>query len=249
MEIKLNSDFAFVGADSHILGYIGETNARTINFAGLSVDGADFYKMQIDYPDNVSYEVDITAGSYTVDGSLLRMPCKVKCQILACKSDGDKYTLVKKSNTFTLDVKKSLSEEAIPTYEQSVDALEQILNLGNSAEKSAEQAKEYTDTAEGYMKSAESYANSAEKSAEQAKNSADNAEKSAENSEKSAQQSAGYAEQAKASAETAQTAETGAKGYAESAEKSANEASESAKLAEQAMEIATHLPFAEEVEW
>jgi hypothetical protein len=243
MEIKLNSNFSFVGSDSHILGYIGETNARTINFTGLTVDGADLYKMQIDYPDNVSYEVDITSGSYIVDGSLLRMPCKIKCQILACKANGDSYTLVKKSNTFTLDIKQSLSEGAIPTYEQSVEALDKILSYESTAEKWAEKAEQAAQEAQAATEEVTDTANTATtqindtlaQSEETIKGYVQETEKNAESASKSAKSVQGVLDEASKSAEKAEAAK--------------DTVLEAAERAEKAASIAEHLPFAEEVEW
>ena len=114
-----------------MIGYVGETNARTIIFNGLSVDGADSYSMVIDYGDGENYEVDITDGTYTVDGSVLKRAGSVACQILAKKAnaDGTSYTLVKKSNMFTLIIGKSIEGEPapIPTYEQALSILDNII--------------------------------------------------------------------------------------------------------------------------
>ena len=130
MNIKLN-DAYFAKPDTRILGYMGEHRARTITFEGLAVEGADRYKLRIEYKDFVSYEIDITEGSYLIDGSILRSIQTVKCQIYAVKSTEDGYELVKKSQIFYLDIRPSLKGEPvpIPTYEAAQEYLDQILDL------------------------------------------------------------------------------------------------------------------------
>ena len=100
-----------------ILGYVGETNARTITFSGLSVSGANSYSMIIDYGDGENYEVNIVDGVYTVDASVLKRPGLVNCQVLAkaLSEDGATYTIVKKSNIFALNIGKSIDTGAIHT--------------------------------------------------------------------------------------------------------------------------------------
>ena len=129
MIIDLNADF-YAKPDTHLLGYVGETQAREIAFNGLSVDGADFYKMRLTYSDGVTYDVDITSGKYIIDGSLLRIIGNVKVQILAYAVSGEQYSLVKKSNIFLLYVKPSLGGEPapIPTYEEALEALDKLNN-------------------------------------------------------------------------------------------------------------------------
>lgn len=119
-----------VRISSLTLGYVGETNARTITFSGLDVVGAEIYKMRLKYPDGVEYDVQIKDGKYIVGGSILRMPCEVQAQILACKAVGDTYEFVKKSNVFKLEVKPSLGDEPapVPSYEETLELLELLNN-------------------------------------------------------------------------------------------------------------------------
>lgn len=138
MTISLNSHYE-VTTDFKIIGYVGETNARTITFEGLAVEGAERYVMRIEYPDGISYEIEIIDGSYTVEGSVLREECRIKCQILALKANGDQYTLVKKSDVFTLNIKRSLEGEPapVPTYEallSLMETFEQKLVVANFGE-------------------------------------------------------------------------------------------------------------------
>lgn len=127
MRLILNSNYAMT-ADTLTLGYVGETNARTISIANYIIDGADMYKLRFGYADGVTYDVDVTGGTYTIDGSVMRNGGYVGLQLLACKLTDDKYQLVKKSNIVTMRICDSLSDDIapIPTYEQSVEALEKV---------------------------------------------------------------------------------------------------------------------------
>ena len=134
MKIRLDNKFnAF--PNKTILGYVGETNARTITFSGLSVSGANSYSMIIDYGDGENYEVNIVDGVYTVDASVLKRPGLVNCQVLAkaLSEDGTTYTIVKKSNIFALNIGKSIDPGAIPTYEQATSAVEKLIQINPNA--------------------------------------------------------------------------------------------------------------------
>ena len=52
MKILINKDYK-VTSDFGNLGYVGETNARTITFEGLDVECADSYKKRLDKLDKV----------------------------------------------------------------------------------------------------------------------------------------------------------------------------------------------------
>ena len=134
--IKLSSTYRVLHIDEPILGYIGEHNARTITFENLSVEGADHYRLRIEYTDRVSYEVEISEGSYTVTGSLLRSVQKVKAQIYAVKTDENGYELVKKSNIFHLVILPSLrgTPAAIPSFEASKSYLDEIMGYVDRGE-------------------------------------------------------------------------------------------------------------------
>ncbi|MDO5125231.1 MAG: hypothetical protein Q4D35_02505 [Ruminococcus sp.] len=113
-----------------LLGYVGETNARTIEVTQPEVEGADTYRLRFKYGDDVVYDVPIVDGVVTVTGSLLREVGEIECQWLATKSDGENYDLVAKSNIFKVNIDKSISDDIapIPTYEQAVEVLDRILN-------------------------------------------------------------------------------------------------------------------------
>ena len=97
MRINISKDYKAT-ADCDLLGYIGETNARTIEVEQPEVERADCYRLRFEYPDGVVYDVPIEDGRMTVGGSLLRESGHVKCQWLATAADGDNYRLVAKSN-------------------------------------------------------------------------------------------------------------------------------------------------------
>ena len=52
MKIMLNASYS-ARADFSCIGYVGETNARTITFEGLDVECADSYKKRLDKLDKV----------------------------------------------------------------------------------------------------------------------------------------------------------------------------------------------------
>lgn len=99
MHIKLNEDYNVV-VSTALLGYVGETNARPVSFEGMEIDGADRYVLTIDYGDSVTYEVDITGGTWTPTADILRSAQTVSCQIAAKNLSGDEYILVKNHEFF-----------------------------------------------------------------------------------------------------------------------------------------------------
>lgn len=255
--MRINVDSRYnAKPDFLMVGYMGETNARTITFEGLEVDGADLYKMQIKYADGNIYELDITDGSVTLGASVYRQAGYVTCQILACKSVGDTYTLVKKSNLFRLKIGASNEQGGIPTYEQSIEALDKVLAYESQSKEYAERAEQAAsraedaqadisvkaqtvadnadkaarsaDTAVQSANKAEQMSASAEQSAASASKSADTAGIAADNADTSAQTASTAAEQAKSSADTAAGYSTTAGGYARTASESADNAANSA---------------------
>lgn len=134
MTINISKDYR-ASPDCELLGYIGETNARIIEVEQPEVPGADTYKLRLDYGGVLVFEVPIEDGVIPVSGSLLRKSGHVKCQWLATAADGDSYKLVAKSNVFILRVEGSISDEIapVPTYEQSVKALDKVLTSESTA--------------------------------------------------------------------------------------------------------------------
>lgn len=186
MTITLNADYD-VTLSTALLGYVGETNARPVSVEGLTVDGADRYVLTIDYGDGVTYEVDITGGQWTPTADILRSAQTVSCQIAAKKLSGNEYILVKKPRIFRLRIGAAIGDNAVPSPDVSMDALDRIDAIGRQTHADMQTAVTAADTAT---------------------TAANNATKSATNAEKSAgtaTQAASLAETAKASAETSAT--------------------------------------------
>lgn len=216
MTITLNADYD-VTLNTALLGYVGETNARPVSVEGLTVDGADRYVLTIDYGDGTAYEVDITDGTWTPTADILRSEQTVSCQICAKKLSGDEYILVKKSRIFRLRIGAAIGDNAVPSPDVAMDALDRIDAIGKQA---------HAD-----MQTAVTAAETATTSAEDAKKSATAAGVSVD----TATQAASRAETAKAAAETsatqADTAMQGAETARTEAVKSQNDAKVSAAQA------------------
>lgn len=211
MTITLNSDYD-VTLSTALLGYVGETNARPVTVEGLTVDGADRYVMTIDYGDGVQYEVDITGGQWTPTADILRSAQTVSCQIAAKKLSGEEYVLVKKSRIFRLRIGAAIGDNAVPSPDVSMDALDRIDAIGRQAHADMQTAVTAAETAT-------TMANNAAKSATAAGVSADTAE-----------QAASRAETAQASAETSATQAEAARQGAETARAEAVTAQNAAKI-------------------
>ena len=211
MTITLNADYD-VTLNTALLGYVGETNARPVSVEGMEIDGADRYVLTIDYGDGVQYEVDITGGQWTPTADILRSAQTVSCQICAKKLSGDEYILVKKSRIFRLRIGAAIDDNAIPSPDVAMDALDRIDAIGRQT---------HAD-----MQTAVTAAGTATTMAESAKKSATNAEKSAD----TAEQAASRAETAKTAAETSATQAETAKQGAETARQQAVTAQNAAKI-------------------
>jgi hypothetical protein len=211
MTITLNADYD-VTLSTALLGYVGETNARPVSVEGMEIDGADRYVMTIDYGDGVTYEVDITGGTWTPTADILRSAQTVSCQIAAKKLSGQEYILVKKSRIFRLRIGAAIGDNAVPSPDVAMDALDRIDAIGRQAHADMQTAVTAAETAT-------TAAENAEKSATTAGVSAD-----------TATQAASRAETAKTSAETSATqAETAMQG-AETARAEAVKSQNSAKI-------------------
>ena len=216
MHIKINEDYNVV-VNTALLGYVGETNARPVSFEGMEIDGADRYVLTIDYGDGVTYEVDITGGTWTPTADILRSAQTVSCQIAAKKLSGQEYILLKKSRIFRLRIGSTIGDTAIPSPDVAMDALDRIDAIGRQTHADMQTAVTAAETAT-------TAANNATKSATAAEKSAD-----------TATQAASRAETAQASAETfatqADTAMQGAETARQQAVKSQNSAKVSAAQA------------------
>lgn len=129
MKIKINNNY-HISISSKLLGYQGETNARTIEFEQPVVEGADSYRLRLQYSDNTVYDVPIVDGKLTVTGSLLRETGEIECQWIATKSNGDTYDLVAKSQVFGLIIDSSISDDVapIPPYELAKSVSDKVLS-------------------------------------------------------------------------------------------------------------------------
>lgn len=182
MVIRLNENYEAT-LNNALLGYIGETNARPVSVEGLTVDGADRYVLTIDYGDGVQYEVDITGGTWTPTADILRSAQTVSCQIAAKKLSGDEYILVKKSRIFRLRIGAAIGDNAVPSPDVSMDALDRIDAIGRQAQSAAETATTMANNAAKSATAAEKSADTAEQAASRAETAKTAAETSAAQSE------------------------------------------------------------------
>lgn len=158
MVIRLDENYNAMTSTA-LLGYVGETNARPVSVEGMEIDGADRYVLTIDYGDGVTYEVDITGGTWTPTADILRSAQTVSCQIAAKKLSGDEYVLVKKSRIFRLRIGAAIGDNAVPSPSVAADALDRIDAIGTqvaadrkAAETAAQTAQAVADSLpEDYM--------------------------------------------------------------------------------------------------
>ena len=198
MTITLNTDYD-VTLNTALLGYVGETNARPVSVEGMEIDGADRYVMTIDYGDGVTYEVDITGGTWTPTADILRSAQTVSCQIAAKKLSGQEYILVKKSRIFRLRIGAAIGDTAIPSPDVAMDALDRIDAIGKQAHADMQTAVTAAETATTVAENAKKSATAAEKSADTAEQAASRAE----TAKTAAETSATQADTARQGAETA----------------------------------------------
>ena len=166
MTITLNTDYD-VTLNTALLGYVGETNARPVSVEGMEIDGADRYVMTIDYGDGVTYEVDITGGTWTPTADILRSAQTVSCQIAAKKLSGQEYILVKKSRIFRLRIGAAIGDTAIPSPDVAMDALDRIDAIGTQVAADRKAAETAAQTAQSIADSLpEDYITAVDKIAE-----------------------------------------------------------------------------------
>lgn len=198
MRIKINEDYNVV-VNTALLGYVGENNARHVSVEGMEVDGADRYVLTIDYGDGVQYEVDITGGTWTPTADILRSAQTVSCQICAKKLSGQEYILLKKSRIFRLRIGAAIGDNAVPSPDVAMDALDRIDAIGRQVRADMQTAVTAAETATTSAENAKKSATAAEKSADTATQAASRAE----TAQTSAETSATQAETAMQGAETA----------------------------------------------
>lgn len=206
MVIRLDENYNAMTSTA-LLGYVGETNARPVSVEGMEIDGADRYVLTIDYGDGVTYEVDITGGQWTPTADILRSAQTVSCQICAKKLSGQEYILLKKSRIFRLRIGAAIGDNAVPSPDVAMDALDRIDAIGRQAhadmQTAVAAAETATTAAENAEKSATTAGVSADK-AEQAANRAETAKAAAETSATQADTARQGAETARAEAVTSQ---------------------------------------------
>ena len=170
MEITVNESYTATKNFS-LLGYLGETNARTIEIDHPVVEAADTYRLRFEYSDKVVYDVPIEEGKVIITASLLREVGTVNCQWIAAKADGDNHTLVAKSQIFDLKIGDSISDDIapIPTYEQSIEALDKVLEAEANCKEYAQQAQQYKYDAMSFKDVAKEQAGIAKTATSQAK--------------------------------------------------------------------------------
>ena len=198
MTITLNADYD-VTLNTALLGYVGETNARPVSVEGMEIDGADRYVLTIDYGDGTVYEVDITDGTWTSTADILRSAQTVSCQICAKKLSGNEYILLKKSRIFRLRIGAAIGDNAVPSPDVAMDALDRIDAIGRQAHADMQTAVTAADTATTAAENATKSATAAGKSADTAEQAASRAE----TAQASAETSATQADTARQGAETA----------------------------------------------
>lgn len=206
MVIRLDENYNAMTSTA-LLGYVGETNARPVSVEGLTVDGADHYVLTIDYGDGTVYEVDITGGTWTPTADILRSAQTVSCQICAKKLSGQEYILLKKSRIFRLRIGAAIGDNAVPSPDVAMDALDRIDAIGRQAHADMQTAVTAADTATTMANNAAKSATAAEKSADtatQAASRAETAQTSAETSATQAETAMQGAETARAEAVTSQ---------------------------------------------
>lgn len=203
MTITLNADYD-VTLSTALLGYVGETNARPVTIENMEIDGADRYVLTIDYGDGTAYEVDITGGQWTPTADILRSAQTVSCQIAAKKLSGQEYILVKKSRIFRLRIGAAIGDNAVPSPDVAMDALDRIDAIGRQAHADMQKAKSAADTATTAAENAEKSATTAGVSADTATQAASRAETAKTSAETSATQADTAKQGAEAAAQTAQ---------------------------------------------
>ena len=129
MKIYIDENIYRADPDSELLGYMGETNARTIEFEQPIVEGADTYRLRLQYSDGAIYDVPIVDNKMIITASLLREVGEIQCQWIASKSNGDTYDLVAKSQIFNLIIEPSISDDIvpIPSYELAKATSDKVL--------------------------------------------------------------------------------------------------------------------------
>ncbi len=110
-----------------IIGYRGETQARTLRIDHEQIEGCE-YRLYISYADDEVYEAELINGEYVVDGSILGHDTVTLQWAAVQRGESGDYTLVKKSEVWTMAVGDSIDGTSvpIPTYEASQSMLDRL---------------------------------------------------------------------------------------------------------------------------
>ena len=136
MTIIITKDYGVSMPRGNLLGCVGEHLLRTVTVVHPKFENAR-YIIKFLYSDNVCYEKEITNGILTLDGSLLRIGGNVKMQFFAYAKDTNDENSSQKifeSEIFTARIGDSIGikPSSIPTYEQSKDMLDKLLDAFSS---------------------------------------------------------------------------------------------------------------------
>lgn len=184
MKITLDEGYNAM-CDFVYLGYVGEVNAREISVLNYAIPEATAYKLKIEYPDKTVYEIPIKNGMGSLGASIFKTACEVKCQIIAYAVEGEVYKLVRKSDIFKQEIRSSIDESGIPSYEESLDALDKILQYESNSKEYAERAEAAAIKSEESEGKSSLSALNASNSEQAAKTSEENAKLSESNSKAS----------------------------------------------------------------
>lgn len=127
-----------VSVPDKLIGFVGETNHRTIDFVFSNVDGADTYSLRLLYADGTAYTVPIVDRQLTVTGSMLPKAGRIKAQWVAYATDNsENYVLVAKSVMFELIIGESIGDdvEPVPPYEAAIAAAQALVEQGMTKEQ------------------------------------------------------------------------------------------------------------------
>lgn len=132
MTIIITKDYGVSMPRGNLLGCVGEHLLRTVTVVHPKFENAR-YIIKFLYSDNVCYEKEVTDGVLTLNGSLLRQEGSVKMQFFAYSKDessGTDETKVFESEIFTARIGGAIGTQPtpIPTYEQSKDMLDKLLD-------------------------------------------------------------------------------------------------------------------------
>lgn len=132
-----------------LIGFVGETE-RTIDFVFSTITGADGYKLRVTYSDELIYDIPIDNKVAVIEPSVLREAGKIKAQWIAYAADGSTYTLIAKSEVFDLIIGESIGDDAvpIPTYEQIMNAAEELIEEGMTKEQIITAIQQIVETGE-----------------------------------------------------------------------------------------------------